>query len=158
MEDHVAVDAWRGILFAYSKVFRALEVDLLEHHDLPAAWFDVMARVRQAPGQRLRFRQLGDVSLLTRSGMTRLVDRIEAAGYVRREPSPEDRRGVYVVITQAGIDKLDDVWPDHVASIQEHFGKYLDQDDAIALRAAAEKVLAGDEAYEAALAVGEEDS
>ena len=138
------VDAWRGVLFAYSKVMRALEADLLEQHDLRASWFDVLGRVRQAPGQRLRIHQLEEASLLTRSGLTRLVDRIEEAGLVRRERSASDRRAVYVAITQAGIDRLDEIWPDHVASIQNHFGQYLDPSDAKALQTATEKILGRD--------------
>ena len=138
------VDTWRGILFAYAKVFRALETDLVQQHDLPANWFDVMGRLNQAPGGRLRIHQLEDALLLTRSGLTRLVDRIEEAGFVRRERSAEDRRGVYVAITQEGIDKLDEIWPDHVNSIQKHFGQYLNRSDAKALQTATTKLLAAD--------------
>ena len=117
------LDAWTGLLFAHSRVIRGLEADMLEQHGLPLTWFDIMSRIRQAPERRLRMRQLEDASVFTRSGMTRLVDRVEAAGYVRRERSPEDRRGVFVAITPAGSDKIDEVWPDHVASIERHFGR-----------------------------------
>ena len=135
------IDAWAGVLFAHAKVLRGLEADLLEQHDLPVTWFDVMGRLKQAPGQRLRMHELEEVSVFTRSGLTRLVDRVEEAGFVRRERSAEDRRGVYVAITQAGIDKIDEVWPDHVLSIQKHFGRYLDRKDAEALQTATEKIL-----------------
>ena len=135
------LDAWRGVLFAHARVLRGLEADLLEQHDLPITWFDVMGRLKQAPGQRLRMHELEEVSVFTRSGLTRLVDRVEEAGFVRRERSAEDRRGVYVAITQAGIDKINDVWSDHVVSIQKHFGQYLDRRDAEALQMATEKIL-----------------
>ena len=68
--------------------------------------------------------------MLTRSGMTRLVDRVEEAGLVRRERADHDRRGVFVEITPAGLEKVDEVWADHVASIDSHFGRHLDEDDA----------------------------
>ena len=135
------VEAWRGILFAHARVLRGLEADLLEQHDLPVTWFDVMGRLRQASGQRLRMHELEERSVFTRSGLTRLVDRIEEAGFVSRERTLEDRRGVYVAITQAGINKLDEVWPDHIVSIQKHFGQYLDRKDTEALQAATKKIL-----------------
>ena len=135
------LDAWTGVLFAHARVLRSLEADLLEQHNLPVTWFDVMGRLKQAPGQRLRMHELEEVSVFTRSGLTRLVDRVEEAGFVRRERSAEDRRGVYVAITQTGIDKINEVWPDHVVSIQKHFGQYLDRKDAEALQTATEKIL-----------------
>ena len=117
---------------------------MLEQHGLPLTWFDIMSRIRQAPERRLRMRQLEDASVFTRSGMTRLVDRVEAAGYVRRERSPEDRRGVFVAITPAGSDKIDEVWPDHVASIEGHFGRHIDAADAKAVRDASNKIRNGE--------------
>ena len=138
------LDAWTGLLFAHARVIRGLEVDLLEQHDLPLTWFDIMSRVKQAPGRRLRMHELEDASVFTHSGITRLVDRVEAAGYVRRERSPEDRRGVYVAITAAGIDKIDEVWPDHVASIERHFGRHINGQDAKALRHASSKIRSGE--------------
>ena len=137
------LDAWRGLLFAHAQVVRALETDMLEQHDLPIIWFDLLSRLSQSPGRRLRMHQLEEASVFTRSGITRLADRLEQAGLVRRERSTEDRRGVYVAITAAGIDKINEVWPDHVVSILKHFGQYLDLEDAKALEAAAKKILNG---------------
>lgn len=133
--------AWRGLLFAQAKVLSALEADMMDQHDLATSWFDVLGRLNQAPEKRLRMHELEESVLFTRSGMTRLADRIEEAGLIRRERSAEDRRGVYLVITQAGIDKIDEVWPDHVASIQKHFGQYLDGQDVESLRGVTEKIL-----------------
>jgi DNA-binding MarR family transcriptional regulator len=117
---------------------------MLDQHDLPLAWFDVLGRLNQSPGGRLRMHELEEVSLFTRSGATRLADRLEAVGLVRRERSPEDRRGVYLVITAAGKAKIAEVWPDHAASIQKHFGQYLDNGDAESLRSATAKILEPD--------------
>jgi DNA-binding MarR family transcriptional regulator len=138
-------EAWGWLLFLHAKVLRALEADLLEQHDLPITWFDILNRLREAPDQRLRMHELERASLFTRSGLTRLVDRIEAAGLVRRERSEEDRRGVFVVITEAGNEKIDDLWADHMASIHKHFGQYLDREDVDAIKRVASKILAGDE-------------
>ena len=135
------LDAWRRFLFAHAKVVRSLEADMIEQHDLPLTWFDLLSRIKQAPSQRLRMHQLEETSLFTRSGITGLADRLEKAGFVRRERSAEDRRGVYLAITQAGSDKIDEVWPDHELSIQNHFGQHLDPKGAKALQAATEKIL-----------------
>ena len=135
------LDAWRGFLFANAKVVRALEADMIEQHDLSITWFDLLSRIKQAPGQRLRMHELEEASLFTRSGITGLADRLEQAGFVRRERSAEDRRGVYLAITQAGIDKIDEVWPDHELSIQKHFGEHVDPEGAKALQAVTEKIL-----------------
>jgi len=135
------LDAWRGLLFAHARVVRGLEADMLERHDLPIIWFDLLSRLKQTRGHRLRMYQLEEASVFNRSGLTRVADRIEQAGYIRRERSAEDRRGAYLVTTEAGIDKIDDVWPDHVASIEEHFGQYIDAKDAESLQIATEKIL-----------------
>ncbi len=139
-------DAWRALLITQARVVRGLEADMVEEHGLTLTWFDVMGRLKQAPDQRLRMNELEEVSLFTRSGMTRLVDRIEAAGFVRRERTPEDRRGIYVAITPAGIDKIDAIWPDHVASIERHFGRYIDVGDAKTLQNIGRRVQDGERA------------
>ena len=136
-----AIDAWRELLFASAKVVRALEAEMVDKHDLPLTWFDLMGRIKQAPGQRLRMHELEEVSLFTRSGITGLADRIENAGFVRRERSAEDRRGVYLAITQAGIEKMDEVCPDHELGIQRHFGRHLDANAARVMQAVAEKII-----------------
>ncbi len=135
------LDAWRGFLFSHAKVVRALEADMLEQHDLPLTWFDLLSRIKQTPGQRLRMHELEEASLFTRSGITGLADRLEQAGFVRRERSTEDRRGVYLAITEAGIDKINEVWPEHELSIHNHFAQHLDAKDARALTALTVKIL-----------------
>jgi len=143
--DDKTLAAWRGLLVAHAKVIRRLEADMLEQHDLPISWFDVLGRLKQTPDGRLRMHELEEVSVFTRSGMTRLADRLESAGLVRRERSPEDRRGVYLVITAAGRAKIDEVWPDHAASIQKHFGKHLNAGDAESLRTLTDRILEHDQ-------------
>ncbi len=133
--------AWRTLLFAQAKVLGALETDMMDQHGLAMSWFDVLGRLNQAPGKRLRMHELEESVLFTRSGITRLADRIEEAGLIRRERSAEDRRGVYLVITEAGIARINEVWPDHVASIQSHFGQYLNDQDVESLRNATQKIL-----------------
>ena len=138
-----ADQSWGGLLFAHAKVLNALEADLLEQHDLPLIWFDLLNRLREAPERRMRMTDLQEASLFTSSGITRLIDRIEDAGLVTRVRSSQDRRGVYVAITRVGNDKINQVWPDHVASVWNHYGQYLDAGELDAIETAARKILAG---------------
>jgi len=127
-------DAWRGVLFASARVLRVADLDLIEREGFPMTWLDVLAQLYDAPGNGLRMQELEERSLFTRSGLTRLVDRIEAAGLVRREPVPGDRRGVRVVLTPEGRRRHDDAFVEHFRVIEREFGRRLtpDQQRAVA--------------------------
>ena len=116
--------------------------------DLPLTWFEIMNRLDEIPDRRLRVHELADASLFTRSGLTRLVDRIEQAGFVSREHSAVDRRGVYICLTQAGSDKLASIWRQFAVRIQQHFGRHLTNQDTRALMTATAKILNPPEALE----------
>ena len=118
-------DAWRGVLFASAKVLRIAERDLVEREGFPMTWLDVLAQLYDAPDNGLRMQELEERSLFTRSGLTRLVDRIEAAGLVRREPVPGDRRGVRVVLTPEGRRRHDQAFVEHLRVIEREFGGRL---------------------------------
>ncbi len=127
-------DAWRGVLFANARVLRIAELDLIEREGFPITWLDVLAQLYDASGRGLRMQELEERSLFTRSGLTRLVDRIEAAGLVRREPVPGDRRGVRVVLTPEGRRRHDEAFVHHMQLIEREFGRRLrpDQQKAVA--------------------------
>ena len=127
-------DAWRGVLFASARVLRVADLALIEREGFPMTWLDVLAQLYDAPGNGLRMQELEERSLFTRSGLTRLVDRIEAAGLVRREPVPGDRRGVRVVLTPEGRRRHDDAFVEHFRVIEREFGRRLtpDQQRAVA--------------------------
>ena len=135
------LDAWVGMLVTVSSVLRKLEAEMLEKHGLSMTWFDVLNRLDQAPDGRLRMHELEVASVFTRSGMTRLADRLEEAGLVRREPATGDRRGVTLSITDAGTATLRTVWPDHLRGLQEHFAGHITIADAKAIRAATTKIV-----------------
>ena len=118
-------DAWRGEHFAGAKVLRIAERDLVEREGFSMAWLDVLAQLYDASGNGLRMQELEERSLFTRSGLTRLVDRIEAAGLVRREPVPGDRRGVRVVLTPEGRRRHDNAFVQHMRVIEREFGGRL---------------------------------
>ncbi len=127
-------DAWRGVLFASARVLRIAERELLAREGFPLTWLDVLAQLYDASGTGLRMQELEERSLFTRSGLTRLVDRIETAGLVRREAVPGDRRGVRVVLTPEGRRRHDEAFVDHLRLIEREFGSRLapDQQRAVA--------------------------
>lgn len=129
------VAAWRSFLRAHATVVRELERDLDEDAAMPLAWYDVLLTLAQAPERKLRMAQLADQVLLSRSGLTRLVDRLEREGLVRRERSASDARGMYTVLTIDGLHRLRGAVPAHLASVQRHWLAHFDDDELRALAA-----------------------
>ena len=111
---------WRDFLRAHAAVTRALEDELADEKVLPLTWYDVLVQLVEAPGRRLRMTELADRVLLSRSGLTRLVDRLVKAGLVERQPCPDDARGTFSVLTPAGFARLRDAAPVHLRGVQEH--------------------------------------
>src|SRR5664279_1407636 len=121
----VWTDAWRGVLFTSARVLKAAEVDLIARAGFPLTWLDVLAQLYDAPGNSLRMQELEQQSLFTRSGLTRLVDRIEADGLVRREPVEGDRRGVRVALTDEGRRRHDEAFAQHWEILERIFADRL---------------------------------
>lgn len=128
------MDAWRGVLFASARVLQVADPDLTERAGFPLVWLDVLAQLYDAPDNRLRMQELQERSLFTRGGITRLVDRIEAAGLVQREPVAGDRRGVLVALTPEGRRRHQEAFAVHLPVIEREFGRRLtaDQQRAVA--------------------------
>lgn len=118
-------DAWRGMLFASTKVLKVVERDLKEHSGLSLTFLDVLSRLYDAPGHKLRMQELQERALFTYSGMTRLVDRIERAGLVRRERVPGDRRGVSVALTPEGARAYEQALEKHKRDLEREFASRL---------------------------------
>jgi DNA-binding MarR family transcriptional regulator len=134
--DPVWWDAWRGVLFANARVLQAVEPELVRHSGFSLTFLDVLSRLYDAPDHRLRMQELSEQSLFTRSGMTRLVDRVEREGYVRRERVPGDRRGVYVILTPEGERVFVAAMARHRADIERVFGGRLNPNEHRAVAAA----------------------
>ena len=96
---------------------------------MPLGWYDVLLQLVEAPGHRLRMAELADLVLLSRSGLTRLVDRLQAEGLVRREPSKDDARGTYTVLTEAGLGRLRGAAPVHLAGVRRHWLEHFTDDE-----------------------------
>jgi DNA-binding MarR family transcriptional regulator len=125
--------AWRRFLQAHAVVTRRLESDLLAAHSLPLASYDVLVQLVEAPDQRLRMSELAERVLLSRSGLTRLVDRLEREGLVRREACDSDARGLYTVLTGDGLDRLREASSVHLRGVADHAVGRLDEEEAAAL-------------------------
>ena len=100
---------WRSFLRAHAVIVRRLETDLMDRHGMPLAWYDVLARLVESDGHRLRMSDLADRVMLSPSGLTRLVDRLVEAGLICREPSESDARGSYAATASgsgAGIETV----------------------------------------------------
>lgn len=136
--------AWRAFLTAHARVTELLERELVAEREVPLAWYDVLVQLSEAEGERLRMHDLARAVLLSRAGLTRLVDRMAAAGYVTRVPCEDDRRGTYVAMTANGRAALDGASPSHLRGVEAHFARYLDDDAAATLLRAMERVAAGE--------------
>ncbi len=132
--------AWRAFLQAHASVVGGLEREMQEHQDLPLAWYNILVKLECARNRRLRMQALAESVWLSRSGLTRLLDRMAAAGLVRREPCPEDRRGTYASLTGRGRQALANATPGHLAAVDRHFLHRLGDDDIEALILAFGKV------------------
>ncbi len=136
-----AREAWRMVLVLSSRLGAELDRAAAEAGTLPGAWFDVLAVLASDPARRARLGDLAEAVLLTRAGLSRLLDRIEAAGYLRREPCEHDRRGSYAVLTDAGAEAVRRSWPTLRRTIDERFARHLPAGAAAELIAALRPVL-----------------
>ena len=119
-----------------------------EDKGLPLLWYDVLAQLSDSQDEgRLRMQDVaGSVLLMSRSGLTRLIERMEKEGLVIREHSLEDRRSVYAVITPKGRTTLEQAMPGHISGIQEHFLQHLSDEEVHGLHVALANVLTAEEA------------
>ena len=102
---------WRAFLNAHARVTRAIGRDLAEAGLPDLSWYDLLWTLYRQPGRSLRVKELADEVVLSPTAMSRFVDRVEAAGYVRREPDPDDRRALQVTLTDEGVELLRRMWP-----------------------------------------------
>ena len=121
--------AWRAFLRAHARVIRELERELQEEQQLALTDYDVLVQLSAADGRRLRMSVLADRLLLSRSGVTRLVDRLVADGLVERVTCESDRRGQWASLTDAGYARLRAASPTHLRGVATHFLDRLSADD-----------------------------
>jgi DNA-binding MarR family transcriptional regulator len=127
--------AWPALLTARALVVEAIEKRLADAELPELAWYDVLWALEQVPGGRLRMHELAAQTVITRSNMTRLVDRLEAAGLVLRQRDPQDRRGAFAQLTAAGKQMRARMWKVYGPAIAEFFDDHVSEAEATALRA-----------------------
>ena len=106
-----AVDAWRGLLVAHSRLVPAVEADLRAAGQVPLSWYDVLLELNAAPDRRLRMSELGQRTVLSRTRVSRVVDELAAVGLAERQPDRADGRSSFAVLTPAGREALRRAWP-----------------------------------------------
>jgi DNA-binding MarR family transcriptional regulator len=123
--DGAALDAWRSYLKSHASILRVLDADLIAQHDMTSRDYEVLLYLSQAPERKLPMSALAESTMLTRSGITRLIDGLVANDLIERISCPNDARVSYAHLTDAGYDKLREAGCTHVASIRrlflEHF-------------------------------------
>lgn len=127
--------AWRGMLETHSRVVAELDAELERDHGLPLSSYEVLMYLGDAEGNRLRMGELADRLLLSRSGITRLADRLERQGLIARERCSDDGRGFFALLTDSGRATLAAARPDHLAGVRRHFLSRLEPDEIEALGA-----------------------
>jgi DNA-binding MarR family transcriptional regulator len=133
--------AWRGMLETHSALVARLDAELERDHGLPLTSYEVLMYLGDAEDGQLRMGELADRLLLSRSGITRLVDRLERQGLVERHRCEDDGRGFYATLTANGREKLHAARPDHLAGVRRHFLEPLGASDLDALSRVWERLL-----------------
>jgi DNA-binding MarR family transcriptional regulator len=124
---------WSAFLRAHARIVRRLEAELQAEQDLALTDYDVLVQLAQADDRRLRMSELAERLMLSRSGATRLVDRLVAARLVERVMCDDDRRGQWASLTDAGQERLRRASPTHLRGVGEHFLERLSADELPAM-------------------------
>jgi DNA-binding MarR family transcriptional regulator len=135
-----------GFLRAFARAMltvpRAFDADLLREQRMSHSEYTALMHLSEAPGRRLRMSDLACAANLSLSGMTRIVDRLQGQGFVQRERHCGDGRGWNAVLTDAGLERLRQAWPTHLASVRRHIFDHLDDVDVPAFTTALQRFAA----------------
>jgi DNA-binding MarR family transcriptional regulator len=135
--------AWRGLLRVHAEMTKELDAELVREHRLPLSSYEVLLFLADAPGGRMRMSELADGVLLSRSGLTRLADRMERDGLLRRRRCEQDQRGWFAEITDDGRELFARARGTHLDGVRERFLNNLSRDEQRTLAALWEKVSPG---------------
>ncbi len=139
--DDGRLDAWRSFLHAHARLTRRMDEELQTAHRLSLAEYDALIQLAGSPGRRLRMSALAERVLLSRSGLTRLVDRLEAGGMVRRSACATDARGAEAILTTTGVQRLRTASQTHLAGVQRYFLDVIAADDRAAIKRGLDQVI-----------------
>jgi DNA-binding MarR family transcriptional regulator len=138
--DRDELAAWRGMLRVHSDMTRVLDAELTHRHGLPLTSYEVLLFLADSPDGRMRMSELADSVLLSRSGLTRLVDRLERDGLLERKQCEDDARGYFAAITDRGRGLFTEARRTHLAGVRERFLSRFSRDDLRTLGELWEKV------------------
>ena len=125
----VALEAWRSYLQSHATIVRMLDAELISEHGITTRDYEVLLYLAQAPERRLPMSALAESTMLTRSGITRLVDGLVAGGFIERVSCPNDARVSYAQLTDEGYAKLRDAGCTHIGSIRRLFLEHFDAEE-----------------------------
>lgn len=117
--------AWRACLRGHAMLERTLDADLRAEHGMSLTTYDALVQLSEAPNRRLYMKDLAAALVYSVSGLTRLVDGLERAGYARRETDPKNRRATLVTLTPEGLEALEAAWPTHARGVHAHFVTHI---------------------------------
>jgi len=127
--DRDELSAWKGMLATHSRLTAQLDSELERDHGLGLTSYEVLMNLADAPNGRMRMSELADRLLLSRSGITRLADRLVAKGLIRRERCNDDGRGYNAQLTPEGRELITAARPDHLAAVRRIFLSQLGDDE-----------------------------
>jgi DNA-binding MarR family transcriptional regulator len=127
--DGTALDAWRSYLQSHASIMRELDADLVAEHGMTTRDYEVLLYLAQAPERRLAMSALAESTMLTRSGITRLVDGLVASGLIERVSCPSDARVSYAHLTDEGYSMLRDAGRTHIDGIRKRFLAHFSEDE-----------------------------
>ncbi len=138
--DDKQLSIWRAFVNAHAAVIERIEKDLSDQRKIPLTTYDVLVALYQAPERKLRMTELAKRVVLTRSGLTRVVERLEREGLVTRERTDDDRRGAFAVLTREGKKSFLATWPTYAYGISNYFLSYLDEEERKAIQSGLTKI------------------
>jgi DNA-binding MarR family transcriptional regulator len=141
--DERELGAWRGFLVTHRQLVAVLDAELEREHGLPLGSYEVLLQLHEAPEYSLRMGELAERMLISRSGLTRLVDRLAARGLLERHSCPSDRRGTYARLTDEGLARFEEARPTHLRGVREHFIDHIPARDLDRLATVWKRVLPG---------------
>ena len=141
--DERELRAWRGLMRVHASLSKALDAQLDREHGLPLTSYEVLLYLDEAEGQKMRMCDLASSVILSRSGLTRLVDRLERDGLLVRESCASDARGAFAQLTPAGHEQLAGARATHLASVRTLFLAHLGAEELEVLGSVWDRVLPG---------------
>ena len=135
--------AWRGMLRMHSALVKALDAELLATHGLPLTSYEVLINLQAAPDRRRRMAELAQGVLLSRSGTTRLVDRLERDGLLHRDACDSDGRGCFAVLTARGEELLSKARATHLDGVRDRFLRHFEPQELEQMAAWWNRVMPG---------------